>query len=130
MYLVDQVSRGRSPWQQNIDGPQSVFDTLIVEQRFTATQDFNLWPQAHLHTQWPGNGSKGDPTFDNFYRSILPALVSNVESSEKMRDAGTALLDKIGVCFMLSFHFIPLLNINDSLPLYSRIRSRDSMDGR
>jgi hypothetical protein len=37
-----------------------------MEQQFTAPQDFDLWPQAHLHTQWPGSGLQGDPTFDNF----------------------------------------------------------------
>jgi hypothetical protein len=25
-----------------------------IEQEFTAPQTFNLWPQAALHTQWPG----------------------------------------------------------------------------
>lgn len=97
LYIVDQPSRGRSPWQQGIDGPQSHFTTLTIEQRFTATRHFNLWPQAVLHTQWPGNGSQGDETFDNFYASILPFLSSNEEASQKVQRAGVALLDKIGV---------------------------------
>ena len=25
-----------------------------LQQRFTATSKYNLWPQAKLHTQWPG----------------------------------------------------------------------------
>jgi hypothetical protein len=97
LYIVDQPSRGRSPWQQGIDGPQSQFNTLTIEQRFTATRRFKLWPQAGLHTQWPGNGSRGDETFDNFYASILPFLSSNEEASNKVQRAGVALLDKIGV---------------------------------
>jgi len=97
LYIVDQPSRGRSPWQQGIDGPQSQFNTLAIERLFTATQRFNLWPRAGLHTQWPGNGSRGDETFDNFYASILPFLSSNEEASHKVRRAGVALLDKIGV---------------------------------
>jgi len=97
LYILDQPSRARSPWQQGIDGPQFIFDSLTIQQRFTATQKFNLWPQAHLHTQWPGNGSQGDEVFDSFYRSIVPSLLSNVEASQKTRDAGVALLDKIGV---------------------------------
>ena len=97
LYIVDQPSRGRSPWQQGIDGPQNEFNTLMTEQRFTATRRFNLWPQAELHTQWPGNGSRGDKTFDNFYASILPYLSSNEEASKKVQRAGVALLDKIGV---------------------------------
>ncbi|KAF8165955.1 Alpha/Beta hydrolase protein [Crassisporium funariophilum] len=102
LYIVDQPSRGRSAWQQGIDGPQSPFDTLTVEQRFTATQRFNLWPEASLHTQWPGNGSMGDATFDNFYTSIMPALVSNTEASQKIQHAGAALLDKVGPVILLT----------------------------
>ncbi|KIM38715.1 hypothetical protein M413DRAFT_447663 [Hebeloma cylindrosporum] len=67
-----------------------------------ATQRFNLWPQAGLHTQWPGNGSRGDETFDNFYASILPFLSSNEEASKKIRSAGVALLDKIGPAIVLT----------------------------
>ena len=74
-----------------------MFDTLTIEKKFTATQRFQLWPQASFLTQWPGNGSVGDDTFDNFYSSIVPGLVSNVEASEKMKHAGSALLDRIGV---------------------------------
>ncbi|KAH9482117.1 putative secreted lipase [Psilocybe cubensis] len=102
LYLVDQPSRGRSPWQQNIDGPQMTFDVLTVEQRFTDAQRFQLWPQAHLHTQWPGNGSRGDPTFDNFYMSIVPALASDAEASAKVKNAGSALLDRVGPAIVLT----------------------------
>jgi hypothetical protein len=80
-----------------MDGPQNIFDTLTIEKRFTATQRFQLWPQASLLTQWLGNGSVGDDTFDKFYSSIVPGLVSNVEASEKMKHAGSALLDQVGV---------------------------------
>ena len=86
-----------------MDGPQKFFDTLMIEKRFTATQRFQLWPQASLLTQWPGNGSVGDDTFNKFYSSIVPGLVSNLEASEKMKHAGSALLDQIGVC-ILFFH--------------------------
>lgn len=68
-----------------------------MESRFTATTKHDLWPQATLHTQWPGSGSQGDPTFDAFYRSIVPGLTSTVEISELMKAAGSELLDKIGV---------------------------------
>jgi len=32
----------------------TTYSAEIIEQRFTAPADFNLWPQAALHTQWPG----------------------------------------------------------------------------
>ena len=48
--------------------------TARIEQRFTAPQDFKLWPQAERHTQWPGSGRKGDPFFDQFYASQVASL--------------------------------------------------------
>ncbi|KAK0490662.1 Alpha/Beta hydrolase protein [Armillaria novae-zelandiae] len=96
LYLVDVPNRGRSSWHQGIDGPQLTLDAVEVESRFTATELYNIWPQAALHTQWPGNGSVGDPIFDNFYAATVPSLVSDPESSEKIKVAGSALLDKIG----------------------------------
>lgn len=36
------------------NGTMSFFSAETIEQMFTATQDFDLWPQAALHTQWPG----------------------------------------------------------------------------
>jgi hypothetical protein len=34
------------------------FSASQLEQRFTAPANFKLWPQAMLHTQWPGEGPK------------------------------------------------------------------------
>ena len=39
----------------------------------------------------------GDATFDSFYASTVPSLVSDEETSEKIQSAGPALLDKTGV---------------------------------
>lgn len=69
----------------------------MVESRITATAEYDLWPQATLHTQWPGSGREGDPLFDAFYRSIVPSLTSIDEVSKLMKAAGSELLDKIGV---------------------------------
>ncbi|KAG6896876.1 hypothetical protein C0992_005567, partial [Termitomyces sp. T32_za158] len=95
-FLNTPDGRGRSPWQKNIDGIQSAYDTFTVESHFTATQLHNLWPEASLHTQWPGNGSLGDPIFNAFYASTVPSLDSDAETATKIREAGSALLDKIG----------------------------------
>lgn len=73
------------------------FTTFTIESHFTSTERFNLWPQASLHNQWPGNGSAGDTAFDNFYASVMPSLISDAESSEKVLAAGSKLLDQIGV---------------------------------
>lgn len=102
VYLVDQPCRGRSPWHQGVDGSKSTMSVYKVESRFTATAKYKLWPQASLHTQWPGAGTKGDPVFDTFYKSIVPSLTSPVEVSQLMKAAGTQLLDRIGPVILVT----------------------------
>lgn len=102
VYLIDQPCRGRSPWHKGIDGDRSTPSTHPIESHCTATAKYNLWPQAALHTQWPGTGTKGDPVFDAFYRSIVPSLVSRVEAAELMKAAGSELLDKIGPAILVT----------------------------
>jgi hypothetical protein len=72
-------------------------DTFTIETHFTATQLFNLYPQASLHTQWPGNGTVGDPIFDEFYRSTVQSLSNFTEEAQLITSAASALLDVIGV---------------------------------
>ncbi|KAF9268272.1 alpha/beta-hydrolase [Marasmius fiardii PR-910] len=102
LYIIDQPSRGRSPWQNGIDGPQSSTDVFTVESRFTASEQFNLWSVAHLHTQWPGSGTAGDPIFDDFYASTVPTLLSDAESEVKTKNATVQLLDRIGPIILLT----------------------------
>ncbi|KAL0576505.1 hypothetical protein V5O48_005480 [Marasmius crinis-equi] len=102
LYLIDQPSRGRSAWQMGVDGGQSDFDVFTTQVRFTASEKFDWWPLAHLHTQWPGNGTAGDPIFDNFYASTVPSLNSDAESSEKTKTATVELLDRIGPVILLT----------------------------
>lgn len=54
VYIIDQTERARSPWNPNGNTNLSIYTAEDLERRFTASQDFNLWPQAKLHTQWPG----------------------------------------------------------------------------
>ncbi|KAJ7638451.1 alpha/beta-hydrolase [Roridomyces roridus] len=96
LYIIDQPSRARSPWQASVNGPQMVTDVLSTEERFTAVQLFNIWPQARLHTQWPGNGTKGDPTFDKFFASTVPSLSDSGEEATYIKHAGSELIDQIG----------------------------------
>src|SRR3974377_1841151 len=60
VYIVEQPGRGRSSYQPDTDGPQAFPQLLSVQQRFTASEKYSLWPQARLHTQWPGTGQAGD----------------------------------------------------------------------
>jgi pimeloyl-ACP methyl ester carboxylesterase len=71
-------------------------------QRFAAPERYNLWPQAHLHTQWPGAAKPGDPAFDAFYATQFSSLTNFAAQQELNRDAGAALLDKIGPAILLT----------------------------
>jgi pimeloyl-ACP methyl ester carboxylesterase len=98
VYVVDQPARGRSIYQPALDGAVGSNSVLNMEQTFTASQDFDLWPQAHLHTQWPGSGLQGDATFDNFMRGTNGAT-----PDEEALDiaSGAALIDRIGPAIVL-----------------------------
>src|SRR5262245_56086897 len=102
VYVVDQVARGRSAYWSQVYGPVQGPRFNFTEQRFVAPERFNQWPQAHLHTQWPGTGKAGDPAFDQFYASQFPSLVSFPKQQELNRDALIALFDKIGPAILLT----------------------------
>jgi pimeloyl-ACP methyl ester carboxylesterase len=102
VYVVDQVARGRAAHWLNVHGPVTPPRLSFVEQRFVAPERFKMWPQAHLHTQWPGTGQPGDATFDQFYASQVPSVVDFAKQQELNRDAGIALLDQIGPAILLT----------------------------
>ncbi|QEI06209.1 alpha/beta fold hydrolase [Pigmentiphaga aceris] len=102
VYLVDQPARGRSAWHPGIDGALRNFPAPVIEQLFTASADLAKWPQAKLHTQWPGTGRRGDPVFDQFYASQVEYLASNAETQTLVRQAGQALLDRIGPAVLVT----------------------------
>jgi pimeloyl-ACP methyl ester carboxylesterase len=102
VYIVEQPGRGRSGYQPESDGPQSYPNSKGVEDRFTAPERAKLWPQAKLHTQWPGSGVAGDPVFDQFYASQVPFVQKPEVTQAANRDAGVALLDKIGPAIVLT----------------------------
>ena len=103
VYLVDQPARGRSAWQPSLDGALAPLPVHHVERLFTASADYDDWPQGKLHTQWPGGEGKGHPgdaVFDQFYASQVPWM-GRVESERAMSAAGAALLDRIGPAVVL-----------------------------
>ena len=105
VYMIDQPSRGRSAWHPG-DGPTRMFTAQQEEFQFTANAVKGTWPQAKLHTQWPGDGpnkgQKGDPIFDAFYATQVETLTSNDETQRRNQNAGAALLDKIGPAIVLT----------------------------
>jgi pimeloyl-ACP methyl ester carboxylesterase len=102
VYVVDQVARGRSAYWSNVYGPLPAARLNFTEQRFVAPERFKMWPQAHLHTQFPGTGKPGDEYFDQFYASQFPSITSFPKQQELNRDALVALLDKIGPAILLT----------------------------
>jgi pimeloyl-ACP methyl ester carboxylesterase len=102
VYVVDQVARGRSAHFSQSQGKVADANIERTEQRFTAPAKSNLWPQAELHSQWPGSGQAGDPIFDEFYATQFPSLADFPTQQRLNRDAGIALLDKIGPAVLLT----------------------------
>jgi pimeloyl-ACP methyl ester carboxylesterase len=102
IYVPDQTGRGKSAYHADAYGPLSRGNALTVEQRFSAIQLFNLWPRAHLHTQWPGSGLIGDPIFDQFYASEVEGIASSVVQQSTIQAALAALLDRIGPAIVLT----------------------------
>ena len=96
VYVVDQVARGRSPYIAGVYGPARTQTREYVMQRFSTSEKYNLWPQAKLHTQWPGTGDPGDAAFDNYFASNVPSMEDRGMQSRMNVDALAALLDRVG----------------------------------
>jgi pimeloyl-ACP methyl ester carboxylesterase len=103
VYVIDQPGRGRAAYPIEIYGPLSPApNPETIQQRFTSIERYNLWPQAHLHTQWPGEGKPGDAIFDQFVASQVPGLPDFTRQQMLNRDAIVSLLDKIGPAILLT----------------------------
>ena len=102
VYVVDQPGRGRSGYFPQAYGPAVHRDAESIAERFTAPERRRLWPQAELHTQWPGAGVAGDPAFDQFYASQVESIVDIAAVERMMRAAGGELLDRIGPVVLLT----------------------------
>ena len=102
VYMVDQPARGRSAWHPDVNGKLRMYTAPQLETLFTAAAQLGKWPQAKLHTQWPGTGRMGDPVFDAFYATQVESLASDVETQKLAQNAGAALLDKIGPAVLLT----------------------------
>jgi pimeloyl-ACP methyl ester carboxylesterase len=102
VYVVDQPGRGRSGYFSRSYGRSVHRDTESVEGRFSAPENLKRWPQAELHTQWPGMGAAGDAAFDQFYASQVESMEDIAALEGMMREAGSALLDRIGPAVLLT----------------------------
>jgi pimeloyl-ACP methyl ester carboxylesterase len=102
VYVVDQPARARSGFFTDVYGTTRRPTTSSTTERFTAPEKTALYPQAVLHTQWPGTGVAGDPVFDQFFSSQVEDIVDVGVIEALNRDAGVALLDRIGPAILLT----------------------------
>jgi pimeloyl-ACP methyl ester carboxylesterase len=99
--VVDQPGRGRSGYLTEAYGPQSLADGESGQRRYLQQEKIQLWPQAHLHTQWPGSGALDDPVTLQMTGSYVPEMKDFAKAQVLNRDALVALLDKIGPSIIL-----------------------------
>src|SRR5262245_13557898 len=98
VYVVDRPGMGRSPYHADVLGPTSPPPTYegMVAGFAAPGRAPNPYPQAGLHTQWPGTGVLGDPALDQFLAGQEPLVGDLVAMQEHMLRAGTELLERIG----------------------------------
>jgi len=101
VYVVDQPGRGRSAYINSAYGARGTPNIKNLEDQFTATERAKLWPQAVLHTQWPGSGVHGDPIFDQFFASQFTGMDA-LPQENYTTAALVALLDKIGPAILVT----------------------------
>jgi pimeloyl-ACP methyl ester carboxylesterase len=112
VYVVDQVGRARSPAYNPLPPTPEVYATPFIRpanvltrlQNWTRSQDYDLWPNARLHTQWPGTGVPGDPAFDQFFASQIQSRLDPLGTATQTdaQQAGAALLDRIGPAIVVT----------------------------
>ena len=100
VYVVDQPGRGRSGFLTAAHGPLQNSARNNSASRFVSQEKLKLWPQATLHTQWPGNGEADDPATLQLAMSQLPAIADFDKQQPIVRDALIALVDQIGPCLL------------------------------
>jgi pimeloyl-ACP methyl ester carboxylesterase len=101
VYVVDQPGRGRSGYLAQSYGPWKVADGEGGQRRYLAQEKYQLWPQAHLHTQWPGSGAADDPVTLQMISGYLPEISDFTRQQFLNRDALVALIDKVGPAILM-----------------------------
>ncbi|EFQ34652.1 hypothetical protein CGRA01v4_14093 [Colletotrichum graminicola] len=118
VYLVDITGIGRST-ENNIAAFTMLAGTAAegVKRGFTNVEAYVTYPQAILHTQWPGTGKKGDAAFEHFKKAIIPLSTSRIPQGLALRASGCELLSVLGEKAYLISHSIgaraPILLSND-----------------
>jgi pimeloyl-ACP methyl ester carboxylesterase len=104
VYVVDRQALGRSPYHPDLQGPLGRPPTYqMMRSRFVAPElTPQSYPQAALHTQWPGSAEIGDPVFDQFMAGQGPSIPDLAWVHANMRRSAEALLDRIGPAILIT----------------------------
>jgi len=102
VYVVDQPGRGRSGYLAERYGAWKVPDGEGGQRRYLSQAKYKLWPQAHLHTQWPGSGAPDDPVTEQMISGYLPEIADFTKQQFLNRDALVALIDRIGPAILMT----------------------------
>ncbi|KAK8019811.1 hypothetical protein PG990_004949 [Apiospora arundinis] len=117
VYLVDQIATGRSAQQDTTDFTLANGTTVqVVQGGFSAPELSPTYPQATLHTQWPGSGQVGDPIFEAFAHATVPYTTNLVAGENAMRASVCKLLSLVGASYLISHSSgaqYPILVSND-----------------
>lgn len=103
VYLVDFNSVGRSAAVDPATFPAAAITSVEgLETGFTAVGELGAYPQARLHTQWPGTGKRGDAAFEQFRREPLPYTSNTTALETAVRRSGCALLALLGPSYVVN----------------------------
>ncbi|KAH8676146.1 Alpha/Beta hydrolase protein [Xylariales sp. PMI_506] len=103
VYLMDHTGVGRS--SQEDTSEYVLWNTTTaesVQSGFTDPQAAATYPQAILHTQWPGTGQIGDPYFEAFQKGVIPFTSNWTLGEYSMRASGCDLLALVGPAYLVS----------------------------
>ncbi|MCW0196607.1 alpha/beta hydrolase [Sphingopyxis sp.] len=105
VYVVDQPGKGRSGYFPSSYGPQEHDPSRKqIAERFTASEKMTPlpWPEARLHTQWPGTGLPADPIYEQFFASEVPNMPDVSLQYALTLKATSELLAKIGPAVIIT----------------------------
>ena len=101
VYMMDYPTRGRSAYVPGHDGNIGIRTADQLEEIWTNVVERSDYYLKDNHTQWPGTGKMGDPTFDTFVKSQVEFAQT---ATRLARTATVELLDTIGTPVILFSH--------------------------
>jgi pimeloyl-ACP methyl ester carboxylesterase len=108
VFVIDQPGRGKSGYFPNAYGPQAANPSPTTVQHMFTAPELTVplqWPEAALHTQWPGGYGSGVPgqyAFDQFFASQVANMPSNDQALDLTTKAVTDLIAKIGPSIIIT----------------------------